>query len=198
MQNSTCLLKNKQTQTTKKTNPEQNSVTMIFPSFAHTRKSKGSAARSPARWLLPCCAQCRVEAGLPWEALCDGQLLQVLWEPALRHPNCRLLGWARQPPGSGKATGCHSVTGTTAMAACSQVLASEQHFSAIFAVQVLPRIQSEIQICFNMVKLFLKVLRRLWYTHLTHALTPSDTMIWREQVNLPPQRLNSKQNQKHP
>lgn len=198
MQNSTCLLKTKQTQTTKKTNPEQNSVTTIFPSFAHTRKSRGCAARSPARWLLPCSAQCRVEAGLPWAALCVGQLLQVLRDPALRHPNCRLLGWAWQPQRSGKATGCHSVTGTTAMAACSRVHASKRHFSAIFAVQMLPRIQSEIQICFNMVKLFLKVLPRLWYTHLTHALTPSNTMIWREQVNLSPQRLNSKQNQKHP
>lgn len=159
-------------------------ILSLWPSLLH---APGRAAtHSPQQ-------NARHEAG--WKRV----PLQILREPVPLYRYRLILARACQPQGSGKATGCHSVTGTTAMAACSWAHASKHCFSQLFwQLKCCLVYKVKLQICFNMVKLFFKVLPRLWYAHLTHALNPCHTTIWGEQVNLPPQRLNSNQNQQHP
>lgn len=150
------------------------------------RKSKECAAQSPAcGWALLSTGQ--VKAGLPWEAGCTSfrslcTITALLW-PSLAVPGIRESPWISQHYR-------HISNG--------QVLLSTPFQTSLLGLFYSSKYKVKLQICFNMVKLFFIALPRLWYTHLTHALNPSNTMIRGEQVNLPPQRWNTKQKRQHP
>lgn len=183
MQNSTFLLENKQKP---HQNPKPELLLWSSPPL-HAKKEQRTCSPKPSPWLCP------AEHGAGEGRAAMGSRVHILQE----HHNSPAVA----QPGSPRDQ--REPLDLPALQAHQRRPSAPEHTLPNITARPFSQLKCwlkykvKLQICCNMVKLFFIALPRLWYTHLTHVLNPSNTMIGGEQVNLPPQRWNTKQKRQH-